>query len=617
MLVNSTVRLHAEKQTINYSAVWAPGIASASSATVTCVSHEGSTYLITNAHAVETSTYLKVKLDQSSAQLRVKAVWVDPVIDLAILAGESEEEMNFILKNVNPLPLNTVFQKKGTEVSVYGYASGGKILSFTKGNISRTELMPAAVSGMSTTLVQTSAAINPGNSGGPITKYKSETGTEECIGIVCQNQPSLQNTGSFIPASTLVQTIEAYKTYGKRGIFPFITQPTLIISAQELKNPVLREGLGMEKEALGEEPYGIYINNVPYRSCAHGLLNAGDILYSIDGYRIQADGMVKIEELEDPISFIYLVQRKKYLDTILVRVLRKDETGVLKELDIPIKLTKQLGHHLLGFHRQQPLKYYIHPSGRDAGFVFARCTQSLLAAYAAGAGGAARHRSTIAALNFTPELYEAVILHHVFPSEITEGYDAFAVSKMGQGVSRVVEANGLAIKSLEDLVIALSLNKEKTSSVTFDNGKVMYMAPEVGGVTTEYLKEKYKIAFFSSPSLAPVDKKPLLNQIQSLGTGDKNGNIQPSTLFKPRVVPSSAAVGVDARIPGDIPRGDINRIPEIELTGSQSVLQSGVACLVDCVSGNSHSFDSGLDDSFKDKDSESDMMPAPTKKLKI
>lgn len=64
MLVNSTLRLEANKQTINHAVVWSTGQTTKSSATVTVISYKNTIYLITNAHAVVNATYLKVKFDK-------------------------------------------------------------------------------------------------------------------------------------------------------------------------------------------------------------------------------------------------------------------------------------------------------------------------------------------------------------------------------------------------------------------------------------------------------------------------------------------------------------------------------------------------------------------------
>ena len=123
MLVNSTLRLEANKQTVNHTTVWSTGQTTQSSATVTVVSHKNTFYLITNAHAVVNATYLKIKFDKGSSQVPVRACWIDPVMDLAILETTNEKDKAYIESKIKALTIETTFQAKGTEVNAYGYPS--------------------------------------------------------------------------------------------------------------------------------------------------------------------------------------------------------------------------------------------------------------------------------------------------------------------------------------------------------------------------------------------------------------------------------------------------------------------------------------------------------------
>ncbi|WP_287007936.1 S1C family serine protease [Legionella sp.] len=564
MLVNSTLRLEANKQTINHAAVWSTGQTTQTSATVTVVSHKNKIYLITNAHAVVNATYLKIKFDKSSAQVPVRACWIDPVMDLAILETTNEEDKAHIESKTTALEIETDFQSKGTEVNAYGYPTGGTSLSFTKGHISRTQMSTIVLSDLTGITVQTSAPINPGNSGGPITIKDSETGVEKCIGIVTQGTASLSSVGYFIPAITVVKTIDAYRKFGKlkeAGFIDFVTVPDLSFKWQALKNPALRASLGLKDTS--KELTGIYVTGVPRSSCAYDILKKGDIILRMDEHLIQADGNVEVDELENSIHFRYLIQRKEYGSKLNLVVLRKqlkiesvnegekelenpkecsnvstfgEDDTELCELTLSVILNRQLGRQrLLGFKEDKPIKYHIQPAGKDGAFVFTQCTTAMIEGYTTryNAGGTVIIDNSkrppmfndFETLARSKDLGEVVVLHSILTSEETDGYDNFALTSGASCVSdRVVRVNGQPIRFLADLVIALQMDPTKPAKVEFDNGKILCIAPVSDQETKNRVQTKYQIAFFTSKKLAdnliPMDQSahtPLFEEIKRDG----------------------------------------------------------------------------------------------------
>lgn len=513
MLNNSTLKLEAEKQSVNYTTAWSTGSPSKSSATVSVLKYEGTVYLVTNAHAVANAHFLKAKFNQGSHEIPVTAVWVDPVMDVAILKANTEEGASLILKKVEPLEVDTKFQASSTEVNAYGYPAGGKGLSFTKGHISRTEISQIAYSNLPGITVQTSAPINPGNSGGPITVQVKDK--EVCVGIVTQGNTSLSNVGYFIPATTVVQVIENYKKFGKlkdAKCIDYVTVPQVSFQWQSLKNSALRHQVGMKPSTLDEELTGIYVTKVSKNSCAFNKLQDGDVILEIDGHPILANGHVEVAELGYPISFLYLIQRKKYMDKMEFLIQRKNSDSEHETLKIEIRLNEQLGRNILGIKDGKPLKYHIQPSGKNGGFVFVKCTQALMDTYKSNYATGQRTITDYSNMppmfnDFTAstlddEQYEIVVLHHIFASEDTDGYENFALSRGALCEShRVVEVNDKKINNLHDLVTLLAENEQNPSSIKFANGKKVVIAPQVLNTKKE-LQQRYQIAFFTSAEVA-------------------------------------------------------------------------------------------------------------------
>ncbi|WP_165483145.1 S1C family serine protease [Legionella genomosp. 1] len=457
-------------------------------------------------------------------------------------------------------------------MSAYGYPAGGTSLSFTKGHISRTQISTIALSGLPGITVQTSAPINPGNSGGPITIQEKESGQEKCIGIVTQGYSSLSSVAYFIPAITVVNTINAYRKFGKlksAGFIDYVTVPALSFSWQTLKNAALRAVLGLS-DANSKDLTGIYVNGVPQTSCAYGILEPGDIILKIDGHSIQSDGYVEVEELENSIDFRYLIQRKVYGSKLDLVVLRKesiveriddavidelstssaqdlnveasanDKNKGLCELTLTVVLNRQLGRQrLLGFRQDKPIKYHIQPSGKDGAFVFSHCTASMIEGFTTGynAGGTVisdnskrpRMFDDFEALSRSKDLGEIVVLHSILTSEETDGYEGFALSSGANCIShRIVRVNGQPIRFLADLVLALQSDPAKPATVEFDNGNILCIAPVADEKTISRIQSKYQIAFFTSKKLAdtlkPMNKTEhtsLFEQIKQTGKSQR------------------------------------------------------------------------------------------------
>lgn len=520
MINNSTVRLEATIELPNYNTPYSVGGTTSSSATVAVLKYNEKIYLVTNAHAVQNATYLKVKLNHFSQEIPVQSCWIDPVLDLAILQTTNDESKDFLLKHLNALPISPEFQKQGTEVFAYGYPAGGRSLSFTKGHISRVELSMMCLSKQFAITVQTSAPINPGNSGGPITCLKDKQ--EICIGIVAQGNPSLQNTGYFIPASSVLDTIERYEKWKKLKkikAIDFITAPMVSFNWQPLKNNILRESIGLPKLSLDDEPTGILISDVSENSCAYPFLKAGDIVQSIDGFSVQSNGEIKVPELEHPISFLFAILRKNYLDNIVFNILRKNNQGQLESIDIPIRLSQQLGQSIVSPDYQSPLKYHIQPAGEKGAFVFIRYTKSFRNGFQ-GNNNLPPFFSEFPRIN-RMEAREVVILQNIITSVETDGYNQFPVTSGAFCIShRVVEANGIKITCLYDLVSALS-DTSKISEVKFDNGRVLYIASS-NKDTLDNLKKSHHIRFFRSHELSKLDLQDVITELNNLGARDDN-----------------------------------------------------------------------------------------------
>jgi hypothetical protein len=302
----------------------------------------------------------------------------------------------------------------------------------------------------------------------------------------------------------------------------------------------MRSHLGLISSSDENADEGIYVASVPPSSCAHGQLNEGDVITKIDGFSVDSNGTVKSEELEHPIDFNYLIQRKHYLDSLVIEVKRKNGNGILTTNNIKIRLTEQLGNTLFGIPDSQPSKFYIQPSGIDGGYVFVVCDRNYMESYERSYNdGQIQDYSHCPPmfrgfdkLGRNPELYQTIILHSVFKTPETDGHGPIDARSKSRCIGdKISEVNGQAIRNLNDLINAFEDNQNATSIVKFDNGQLLCIAPTVNAQKTmSTLKENYRIAFFASPSVFTPAKRneirsKVMKNIDKLGQLDNDNHI--------------------------------------------------------------------------------------------
>lgn len=526
--LKSTLRLHTNKVERNFINPVNAGNPSESSATVTVLSRKGVTYLVTNAHAVVDATFMTVNTNESSKKIPVQTVWFDAAVDLALLKIEHEADQVYLDKYLKPLILHNEFMPSNTEVSAYGYPRGGSSISVTSGQVSRTEILNCAFTVQRNTIVQTSTAINPGNSGGPvILSAKNKTLSEEeknameekCVGIVSSGLSNANNIGYYIPSPIVDSVIDNYLRFGhlrKANMLECVSLPEVHFKWQPLGNPVMREALGLSHSAQSNEEGGIYITEVDNYSSAYGLLQEGDVLNKIDGYQIQSDGKVKVAEIDNTILFPYLFQRKKmFVDTVTFEVLRQVE-GKLSPVEIPVKLSRQLGETFMSWTDLKPVKYHVLPAGKEGGYVFVVVNAYYMRAYTqsydAGSkkiedsSGQPRMFKSFYSLKKSQELTQIIILDSIFKSHETLGTDQLDANAQNNCLSdRVVKVNGISIVNMNTLIEALENNKNKTHLIEFANGYKLFVPVQSQKQEEEsknFLKNRYRVAHFTSPSLA-------------------------------------------------------------------------------------------------------------------
>lgn len=305
----SVVKIYVTQRRPEFSKPWTKGQARDHSGSGVVI--EGRR-ILTNAHVVLYATQIQVQAGEAAAKLNARVEFVAPGIDLAVLKLEDE---SFFTDH-------PALQREGKLAAVkeavmaYGYPTGGKGLSITKGIVSRTEFA-AYKNGVHGLRMQIDAAINPGNSGGPV------IAGDRMIGLAFSHLGGAQNIGYIIP----VEEVELFLNDISDGRYD--GKPALFDSFQRIENPALQAHLRLVTEG------GVLV-----RQLAAGIpgnpLKIWDVVTYIGGYPLANEGMVKLPD-GLRVDFRLLVQRLAKDGHVTLTVWRE---GREQTLAVPVVSTR-------------------------------------------------------------------------------------------------------------------------------------------------------------------------------------------------------------------------------------------------------------------------------------
>ena len=266
--------------------------------------------ILTCAHCVADTTFIRVRKNNEDAIYHAEPEFVDNDRDLALLAVDDPAFMDGIV----PMELGETPCEQ-SEVLAVGFPKGGRLISFTKGIVSRIEDVEYSHGKQTMLAVQVDAAINPGNSGGPVLDME----TWRIAGIAFQGRKDGEALGYIVPA----EIVRCFFDDIADGRVDGIPEPLFV--PDWLESDAKRRYLGMEPGQSGGLVGGV--------SPALGTnsLQVGDILLEIDGHRVANNTGIRIGGNRIR-SRHYPFYTRQIGETVPVKVLRNGETV---ELEIP------------------------------------------------------------------------------------------------------------------------------------------------------------------------------------------------------------------------------------------------------------------------------------------
>ena len=267
--------------------------------------------ILTCAHCVADSTFIRVRKNNEDSFYHAKPFFVDHARDLAIVHVEDPAFM----ADITPMKIGETPPVQ-SEVVAVGFPIGGRLISFTRGIVSRIEEIRYAHGWTDLLAAQVDAAINPGNSGGPVLDMT----TGKIAGIAFQGNKRGEALGYMIPTDVIRCFLKDVADGRVDGV------PDHLFAVEELESEAARRYLKMAKGQTG-----LHIAKVTPEMGTNSL-QAGDVLLEVDGIRVANNGDIRLSGNRIR-TFFHPFQMRQIGDKVPVKVLRE---GKILECDAPV-----------------------------------------------------------------------------------------------------------------------------------------------------------------------------------------------------------------------------------------------------------------------------------------
>jgi S1-C subfamily serine protease len=426
--------------------------------------------ILTNAHVVSYASDVQVQLRKGGDKLPAKVTAIAPGIDLAIVELKDPKK----LEGIEPLSLATELPQPKSNITVYGFPTGGDELSITDGIVSRIEYADYYFETVGVR-IQVDAALNPGNSGGPAIQ------DGKIAGLVFSKIVEADNIGYLIPP----EEIEAFMRDAGDGAYD--GKLLLFDLLYTTENAGLRQYL-----KLPDNVTGIMVGE-PWKEDAEYPLKKWDVITHVGPHAIDNQGFVDVRE-GLRLKFHYFVPKLESDGKVELTVWRDGKSQVVQ---VPLQTKRE---YLIPYLHGKYPEYFIYGP-----LCFSTATQDLMRSMASS-GAWSRYLlaldSPLLSRLYVPprEAGEqlVVVASRLFPNPITKGYDNRPFGVIGA-------MNGTKVKNLRHLAELLQDNDEEF--VRFEmadrSESFVFRADELKKSTEDILAEE-GIRYQASPDLRDV-----------------------------------------------------------------------------------------------------------------
>lgn len=489
----SLVQVLTTFQEPNYDEPWSGTSINRCSGTGFVIAHGNKKYILTNAHCVENSAVVRVRLaNNRKKKYEAKRKCVSYQCDLALLEVDHPD----FLALAEPIELGEMVRLED-QIQTVGFPMGGEEISISKGIVSRIEVQEYSMSGLDMLQVQIDAAVNHGNSGGPAIS------NGKVVGVNFQGY-GLQGLSYMIPIPIIKHFVKealSEKTY--RGF------PILPMESQALENSFLRQYYGMK-----ENQTGVRISKIDYLCDAFKKLKPDDILLEIDGLPVSNEGTVDIPNIGNCISLIHVTQMKFIGDAVALKILRKNtETGVFETYPISVTLDRvplETEKVPQDEHDKTPT-YYI-----ASGVSFTPLSRN----YLSGKGAMFEDFFVVEEDCFLPDMPKShendqiIIINEILDCDENQGYE-------GYENSLVRKINGKTIHNIHDVIEAIENNREPMHRIITGKKNVI-IAKNMSQKEHQALLNKYNIYQDRSDDLLDSPQYEMIDTISSETLSDSD-----------------------------------------------------------------------------------------------
>jgi serine protease Do len=467
------VQIFAQRAAVNVLLPWAPPEQHPARGSGFFFNENGE--ILTNAHVVDQALAVWIQIPSMGKRLvEVSVIGVCPERDVALLRI-AEHEIAMVkdhLGTISYLELGDSDTACRTdEVLALGYPLGQESLKSTVG----------VISGGQQQWIQMDTPINPGSSGGPLLNAQGKV-----IGINSAGIAEAQNVGYVIPINNVkVMLSELYKNR-------LLYKPSLGIFFTNVTDEVT--------DYLGNpQPGGCYVAEVAKNSSLYNAgVRSGDMIYEIDGYRLDIYGEMNVSWSEDKISIVDYASRIELGQKVPLVVYRKGERLAIS---ISFEQSDRLPIRVV-YPGYETLDYEIF-----AGMVVMELTLNHIRALA-------QYAPALSYYNEMRNQNESMlVVTHIFSSS-----QLYRARTIGAGAT-LVEVNEQPVKTLDDFRQAMQKDvngyfvvkaSDRVSNIT-DNLLVVLSYEDV-------LQEELKLAQQYHYPISGIVKKLLENRCSKLSS---------------------------------------------------------------------------------------------------